>query len=248
MSNTQKSISLFRFDNNFSGLKINKMGDKRYRFSLYDKNALSQALISLCIVLAVGIPLFIVLFEAGAVIFHIDLTAFSESTLAENAARNIGFLKYIIILQDIAVFITPSVIIIILMNPVRQKGFSDLKTPRFYEIILVIILAFCIFPVTSFAGQINEQIHLPDWLSGVEKWMTEKEKTTDSTISLLIEAKTFWVMMLNMAIIAILPAMGEELIFRGVFQKIFYRLFRSPHVAIWFTAFLFSTLHLSTLR
>jgi hypothetical protein len=50
-------------------------------------------------------------------------------------------------------------------------------------------------------------------------------------------------MTLNLVIIALTPAIAEELIFRGVFQRIFYNLFRSGHMAIWFTAFLFSTLH-----
>ena len=43
--------------------------------------------------------------------------------------------------------------------------------------------------------------------------------------------------------LAVLPAIGEELIFRGVFQKIFYDFFKSGHMAIWVTAFLFSALH-----
>jgi uncharacterized protein len=43
--------------------------------------------------------------------------------------------------------------------------------------------------------------------------------------------------------LAVIPAIGEELIFRGVFQKIFYDLFKSGHLAIWVTAFAFSALH-----
>jgi hypothetical protein len=43
--------------------------------------------------------------------------------------------------------------------------------------------------------------------------------------------------------IALLPAIAEELIFRGVFQTIFQRLFRSGHLAIWVTSLIFSTIH-----
>ena len=50
-------------------------------------------------------------------------------------------------------------------------------------------------------------------------------------------------MMLNLLMIAVLPAIGEELIFRGVFQKIFYDFFKSGHPAVWITAIIFSTLH-----
>jgi len=50
-------------------------------------------------------------------------------------------------------------------------------------------------------------------------------------------------MILNLFIIAILPAVGEEFFFRGVLQKILIRLFKSVHVAIWVTAFIFSAIH-----
>lgn len=50
-------------------------------------------------------------------------------------------------------------------------------------------------------------------------------------------------MILNVLIIAVIPAIGEELIFRGVFQRIFYDLFKSGHVAVWITAFVFSAIH-----
>jgi membrane protease YdiL (CAAX protease family) len=51
-------------------------------------------------------------------------------------------------------------------------------------------------------------------------------------------------MTINLIMIAVLPALGEEFIFRGVFQKIFCRLFGSGHIAIWITAFIFSFVHL----
>ncbi len=44
--------------------------------------------------------------------------------------------------------------------------------------------------------------------------------------------------------IALLPAIGEELVFRGVVQKIFRQWSRNAHVAIWTTAVLFSAMHM----
>ena len=73
--------------------------------------------------------------------------------------------------------------------------------------------------------------------------MIDKEDKADNLIEMLVESNTFRVMMLNLLTIALLPAIAEELIFRGVFQKIFSNIFKSGHVAIWFTAFLFSTIH-----
>ena len=109
--------------------------------------------------------------------------------------------------------------------------------------MLVTILAFCTFPVTRLAGQLNSGMVLPDWLSGVEQWMKDKEDYANHLMDLIMTPETFSGMWLNILIIAALPAIGEELIFRGVFQKIFHNLFRSGHLSVWVTSFLFSAIH-----
>ena len=43
---------------------------------------------------------------------------------------------------------------------------------------------------------------------------------------------------------AILPAVGEELLFRGLLQQKLFSCFKNIHISIWITAFLFSALHL----
>jgi membrane protease YdiL (CAAX protease family) len=129
------------------------------------------------------------------------------------------------------------------MKQAHKKKFIDFKAPGVNEIVLVIILAFCLFPITSITGQLNSGLHLPDWLNPVERWMKEKEDYAAQLINLLISSGTFRIMLFNVLMLAVLPAIGEELLFRGVFQKIFYDLFKSGHLAIWVTAFLFSALH-----
>jgi len=51
-------------------------------------------------------------------------------------------------------------------------------------------------------------------------------------------------MLFNIFMIAIVAAIGEELIFRGVIQKIFARWTGNIHLAIIITGFLFSLIHL----
>jgi membrane protease YdiL (CAAX protease family) len=43
--------------------------------------------------------------------------------------------------------------------------------------------------------------------------------------------------------IALIPALGEEFLFRGTVQRIFAEWFRSEHLAIWAAALLFSLMH-----
>ena len=218
------------------------MGDKQRHFKLYNESPLYQLFVSLLIIMGVGITLSIILILAGTMIFGSDLTVLEKST---EALRNsdVGFLKYILIIQDISLFLVPSIIILVMMKPGSSTGLSELKIPHLKETGLVIILALCILPVTSFTGQINAGMHLPEWLSGVEKWMVEKEDHANNIINQVMISPAFGTMILNLFIIAILPALAEEILFRGVLQKILYNLFKSGHVAIWVTAFIFSTIH-----
>jgi membrane protease YdiL (CAAX protease family) len=212
--------------------------------SLYRRSPLIKLIVSLLIVLVLGMLLMILMYFAGTLIFELDTEALSEDLLDNALTSNIDFLRYFMILQDICLFIIPSIIILILIKPSENKSPFDLKIPKINEIALVVLLAFCLFPITSFTGVLNSSMHLPGWLSEVENWMTEKEDYANNLLELLIASNTFWMMLLNLLMIAVLPAIGEELIFRGVFQKILCGFFRSGHAAIWITAFVFSAIHL----
>lgn len=218
------------------------MNENSGKFRLNRESPLFQLFVSLLIVAGVGMVLTLIFVVAGVFIFNSDLTILDKAadTLRPNDA---GFMRYLLIMQDITLFIVPSIIIMILLRPENSGRLTEAKVPGITEIGLVIILAFCIFPITSFTGQINSAIRLPEGLKGLETWITEKEEKADNLIEMIIASRTFWSMMLNLATIAIMPAIGEELIFRGVFQKILGRLFRSDHIAIWVTAIIFSAIH-----
>jgi len=184
-------------------------------------------------------------FEIGGIVISgIDTESMSGSILDDIGRENINLLRYILIIQDIALFFVPAVLIRYLLLPDRRSSLTDFRFPRVNEIAIVVLLAFCIFPVTGFAGQLNADMELPEWLSGIEMWMKTKEDEATAVLDLILPSETAGVMFLNVFIIALLPAICEELIFRGVFQRILYGFFKSPHPAIWLTAFLFSAIHL----
>jgi membrane protease YdiL (CAAX protease family) len=221
--------------------KINKMSEK-HRFSdISGESPLYQIFISVMIILCIGFFLTIIFIAAGTLIIGANLNVLTK-TSASFTDNDIVFIRYALIIQDISFLLIPAIVI---MSMINQPGtrLKDFKVPEFKEIILVIILTLCLLPVTSFTGQINSAIHLPAWLSGIENWMREKEESADNIIDSIVVSDTFWIMSLNLIIIGLIPAITEEMIFRGVFQKIFSRLFRSGHLAIWITAFIFSAIH-----
>jgi uncharacterized protein len=206
------------------------------------KSPLYQLFVSLLIVLAGGILLFSFLLLAGKFIFDVDFKLLEDPSLA-TGGNEVALLRYILISQDISFFIVPAVIILLKLNPGYKTGIMNIKMPQISDIILVVLLTFCLIPVTSFTGQLNSGMDLPDWLCGVEQWMKEKENYATHLLDILMTPDSFRAMILNIFLIAAMPAIGEELIFRGVFQKIFQNLFSSGHISVWVTSFLFSTIH-----
>jgi hypothetical protein len=220
------------------------MSENRSHFTLYGKSPVLQLVITLLITIFVGGALFLILFIAGLLISGIDTNTLSENFMTEFIETNINFFRYLMIIQSISVLIIPSIMVRNMLLPEGQRSVNDFSLPKLNEIAIVVLLALCILPINGIIGELNAAMKFPDWLAGLEEWMRLKEDEAAELTRLLIPSDSAGVMFLNLFIIAVLPAISEELFFRGVLQRIFYGFFKSPHISIWVTAALFSAIHL----
>jgi membrane protease YdiL (CAAX protease family) len=218
------------------------MDDNIRHHDLSRKSPLFQLFISLLIIVGIGTVLLLVFVAAGLLIYDADPALLKNISLVSQQ-NEISFLRYIIVSQQIALFLIPGVILFFLLNKGKYNELQDLMVPSARDIIMVVILVFCVFPVTMFAGLINSAMDLPEWLSGVEKWMTDKENNVAQLFELIMVRDSWWILLTNLLMIAVIPAIGEELIFRGILQKLLYKIFRTSHMAIWVTAVIFSAIH-----
>lgn len=187
--------------------------------------------------------LFYLFVFAGSLVLGKDMSEILSIQPGANSDE--GFiLKYLQVSQQIALFIIPAIVIAMLL---RQGNKSFLKTDRFpgsIPLFMVIMLAILILPVTIYTGMLNSRMTLPGWLSGVENWMRTKENTASDLTGLLIKSRGIGDLMINISILAVIPSVAEELIFRGILQQILCRIFKSGHIAICITAIFFSAVHL----
>ena len=98
-------------------------------------------------------------------------------------------------------------------------------------------------PFIKFTAELNSRLSLPSWLSDVEQWMRNSEDEAARLTEAFLNVKTIPGLAFNLFMVAFLPAIGEELLFRGVIQKIFTRMTRNHHWGIWISAILFSAMH-----
>lgn len=96
-------------------------------------------------------------------------------------------------------------------------------------------------PMVQWLGELNRAIEFPPELT---EWIRGKEDEANDTVKALLSRHTIKDLLLNLLFVAGLAAVGEELLFRGVLQRIFVRQFGQAWPAIIFSAFLFAALHM----
>lgn len=200
-------------------------------------NQLITSLLVVLFVFALVYPLFLL----AGILAGVDLTALR--TLADGGEADTGSVKYLQSAQHISLFIIP-VLIWSFLNEGSFTGYTGLKRfPRSEHIILAILISFLLIPVNSYTGYLNSHLLLPEWLSGPEDWIAARENTAILLLSELMRADNISGLIVNLFVIALLPALGEELFFRGMLQKILVRLVRSAHFAVFLSALIFSSMH-----
>ena len=115
--------------------------------------------------------------------------------------------------------------------------------PKVLELVVAMALIILAQPIINFTAEWNSGINFPDW-GGIEQWMKESEESTAKLTERFLNMPTLGSMLFNVFMIGLLPALGEEFLFRGTLQPIFKRMFGNIHIAIFLAAFIFSAMHM----
>lgn len=115
---------------------------------------------------------------------------------------------------------------------------------RFLQFITVLLIMITGVPLINIMVDWNSHFSLPDFLAPVETWMRNSEQEAERITKAFVNVTFVQDLMLNLFVIAVLPALGEEFLFRGVIQKLFTEWFRNAHAGIWISAAVFSAIHI----
>jgi len=145
----------------------------------------------------------------------------------------IDALKFIQLLTMVGLFVVPTLTYAYICD-------FDLKLQCSFDrqtLLLAIAIMFLINPFIAFLYEWNMSLNLPDWL------LVYDEKAEQLT-KYFLRMDSLGDLSFNLLVLAIIPAIGEELLFRGYLQQTFAKWFGKPHVAIIVTALLFSAIHM----
>ncbi|MBN2522592.1 MAG: CPBP family intramembrane metalloprotease [Bacteroidales bacterium] len=177
-------------------------------------------------------------------VYHIPFEELNLHLKEGLGNSDLSLLRIFQISQSIGLFIVPAIVLNHLIFQTGD-GFLTSKTyGLFYSWWIVLFTLIFSIPVIHFFIVWNSSVIFPDWLSSFEKILQEMESERTILTNRMTQNMSPSDYCINLFIIAILPAVGEEFFFRGIVQKVFIQWTRNNHVSILISAILFSSIHL----
>jgi len=211
---------------------------------LRETTPFTQIIFTMIIILMGGIIISLLGFLGCWLFMGISFESLSLMLTNFNDPGNVGLLKLFQVLQTIGMFILPPVV---LAYSLDNKPFRFLQLDRKPTLIFCGLVSAVILisgPLIEWISLVNQHLVLPVWMSAVENWMRASEDQAGEITKAFLATKSLGGLLGNLFIVAVLPAIGEELLFRGILQKLIKKMTGNGHAAIWITAILFSALHL----
>ena len=161
-------------------------------------------------------------------------------------------LKWLQFIQTTATFLLPPILCAWLWDE-EHKPFWWLRMDvpvQWQNILLAVVIMVCAVPGINLLADLNSRVELPKSLEFIEQILKSQEEAAAALTERFLQADTIGGLLINIGLMALLPALSEELSFRGTLQQIIYKdqsgkvQSTKVHLAIWITAFIFSAIHM----
>ena len=201
-----------------------------------------QPIVKLIFDLVLMLLIFLIVFFLGVLAAKLISGVSFSQLLHAGSGNNPGLLRYSVVLQSLGLFFIPAWVIAALYDrPANYLQARKLSSSVIFLMVFVLMLA--VQPFVSYLAQINTKMHFPASMSEIEQWMRFAEEQTNLLTKKMLAGTSVTDLIVSLLVIALIPAMGEEFLFRGILQKHFIELVKNKHIGIFLTAFVFSAIH-----
>jgi uncharacterized protein len=156
------------------------------------------------------------------------------------SSAQISFLKVLQFIAAIFTFLLPAIVIaLIFSRNIGETLFLKQKS-SFWVYLLSSLVLISSIPWMNMVIEWNAEINLPFSLEVVFKAL---EEAAMRSTEIMLQGDGFSTLLINILLLALVPALGEEIFFRGLIQGMIYKYSRNKHLAVIVAAFLFSAIH-----
>ncbi|MFZ4059191.1 MAG: CPBP family intramembrane glutamic endopeptidase [Ferruginibacter sp.] len=154
--------------------------------------------------------------------------------------QNAGIFRFMQLLSTVFLFCLPTLAYTKLChnNTLKHLGFNQSVNIKQIGIVILIMLA-----SLPLVGALQEITTLFPWPKAMLADFKAAEVAYNKQVSVIARMNGIGDLLISLIMIALLPAVFEELFFRGGFQNLFTRWFKNPFIAILVTSIIFSAVH-----
>ena len=165
----------------------------------------------------------------------------------QDSSAKPGFVEAVLWMQSIVTFIGLIFFPILHLTQLEHRRLAPFfpHIPQLATALLIVAGIGLTFPISiSPITEWNLEVKFPEFMEGFERWALQEEERLAKLTEVITDFKSVGGLLAGVFVIAFLPAIGEELVFRGIIQNELWRGTRNVHVAIWVSAAIFSAIHM----
>ena len=178
----------------------------------------------------------------GVALFFMLVFSLLSVWITKGDFSDIKSLKLAQFFQSLGMFVIPPFILAYLWSKEPLGYLRINRNPSGEYVLFAVIVMLVAIPAINLLGELNHAIPFPDSLSSLENYLIDMEKRAEDLTIRMLDVNSVGGLLVNIGLIAIIPAVGEELFFRGIIQQVLQTNLKS-HAAVWITAIVFSTIH-----
>lgn len=168
-----------------------------------------------------------------------NLAVLSDYSIPEVVFAN----KLLLLLQHLGMFVLPPLLFAQLAST-NAFDYLFLASPKttWHWSLAVGAMILALLPINLLV-EWNSAIELPASVKWLEEMLQSAENQAAELTEALLKDTSIMALAVNILLIAVIPAIGEELMFRGAIQRLLSQWTGNYHAGIWASALLFSALH-----
>jgi membrane protease YdiL (CAAX protease family) len=191
------------------------------------------------------LALFLLILGVNMIIFSFLAKGTAQLIWHSQSMDNPAIARYTNSITLLGIFGITALLYAFIIN--RRKPFAYLKMDKglkWNSLLLIILILCASMPALSWIIKWNESLHLPQVFSSVEQKMRQMEDSRAILTKQMLAGTSLSVLFANLLAMAIVPAICEELFFRGVLLSWLKESFHNKHLAVWLSAIVFSAIHI----
>jgi len=149
--------------------------------------------------------------------------------------------KLIQIIGSIGTFIIPAFLFSYLFEGDLFSYYRFRDSTGAWSLLLTILMMVSVIPFINYMAEINMRMKFP--IRSIDQFLRYLEGDAEEIMRAFTATRSLWGLLVNLLMVGVIAAVGEELIFRGLIQRLLHGMVKNIHLAVLISSILFSAFH-----